>query len=172
MSRGINKVTLIGNLGRDPEIRYTNSDVAVCNVTLATSRSYRDRETSEEVEKTDWHRLVFFNRLAEIVSEYLTKGSKIYIEGRLQTREWDDQKSGEKRYMTEVVVQEMVMLDRRNEGRGDSASRAPEPSGGGGAPGDNYGGRSGGPDGAGGPGGGGGGPGGPGGGEFDDDIPF
>lgn len=132
--RSVNKVTLIGNLGGDPEIRYTNNNTAVCNISLATSWSYRNRDSGEDVERTEWHRLVFFSRLAEIASEYLGKGSKIYIEGRLQTREWDDQKTGQKRYMTEIVVSEMVMLDRRGdrrgegrgEGRGDPSSRKGE----------------------------------------------
>lgn len=113
MARGVNKVILIGNLGRTPEIRYTSGGMSLCTVSLATSVNYRNRETKEKVEKVDWHRLVFFGRLAEIVSEYLDKGSCIYVEGRLQTREWQDQQTNEKRYMTEVVVNEMQMLDRR-----------------------------------------------------------
>lgn len=116
-SRGVNKVILIGNLGRDPEVRYTASGSAVANVTLATSESWRDRQTGEQQEKTEWHRVVFFNRLGEIAGEYLRKGSKIYVEGRLQTRKWQDQ-SGNDRYTTEIVGNEMQMLDSRGGGGG------------------------------------------------------
>ena len=126
-SRGINKVILVGNLGQDPEIRYTGSNVAVCTVSLATSRTYRNRETNEDIEKTEWHRLVFFRRLAEIASEYLTKGSQIYIEGRLQTREWEDQKTGGRRWTTEVVVDEMVMLGGRGGSGGGGGGKSSEP---------------------------------------------
>lgn len=124
-TRGVNKVTLLGNLGRDPEVRFTENNLAVCTVSLATSMKYRKRDTSEEVEKTEWHRLVFFGRLAEIASEYLKKGSSIFVEGRLQTRDWEDKKTGEKRYMTEVVVGDMIMLGRRGDDRsggGDAPS--------------------------------------------------
>ncbi|WP_200261226.1 single-stranded DNA-binding protein, partial [Halorhodospira neutriphila] len=119
-SRGINKVILIGNLGRDPEVRYTASGSAVANVTLATSESWRDRQTGEQQERTEWHRLVFFGRLAEIAGEYLRKGSKIYVEGRLQTRKWQDQ-NNQDRYTTEIVANEMQMLDSR--GGGGAAPR-------------------------------------------------
>ncbi len=112
MSRGINKVILVGNLGRDPEIRYTPDGSAIANVTIATSASWKDRQTGEQQEKTEWHRVVFFSRLAEIVGEYLRKGSQVYIEGRLQTRKWQDQ-SGQDRYITEVVANEMQMLGSR-----------------------------------------------------------
>jgi len=116
MARGINKVILIGNLGNDPETRYTSGGAAVANVSLATSESWKDRESGEQQERTEWHRVVFFGRLAEIVSEYLRKGSQIYVEGRLQTRKWQD-KDGNDRYTTEVVANEMQMLG----GRGGSA---------------------------------------------------
>ena len=115
MARGVDKVILVGNLGRDPEIRYTPNGAAVANVTIATSDSWKDRQTGEQQERTEWHRVVFFNRLAEIVGEYLKKGSQIYIEGRLQTRKWQDQ-SGQDRYTTEIVANEMQMLGSRGAG--------------------------------------------------------
>lgn len=126
MARGINKVILIGNLGADPETRYMPSGNAVSNITLATSDSWRDRETGQQRERTEWHRVVFFGKLAEIVGQYLRKGSKVYIEGRLQTREWE--KDGIKRYTTEVVVDmggQMQMLDSRGGGdRSDQSQQA------------------------------------------------
>lgn len=118
MARGINKVILIGNLGRDPETRYLPSGGAVTNVTIATSESWKDKQTGQQQERTEWHRVVFFNRLAEIAGEYLKKGSKVYIEGSLRTREWE--KDGVKRYSTEIVANEMQMLDSR--GGADHAS--------------------------------------------------
>jgi single-strand DNA-binding protein len=113
MARGINKVILIGNLGNDPEIRYTASGAAVANISLATAESWRDKETGDQQERTEWHRIVFFGRLAEIVGEYLKKGSQIYVEGRLQTRKWQD-KDGNDRYTTEIVANEMQMLGSRS----------------------------------------------------------
>jgi single-strand DNA-binding protein len=115
MARGINKVILIGNLGRDPEVRYTPNGGAISNVTVATSDSWKDKQTGEMQERTEWHRIVFFGRLAEIAGEYLRKGSKVYVEGRLQTRKWQD-KDGQERYTTEVVANEMQMLDSRSGG--------------------------------------------------------
>ncbi len=112
MARGINKVILIGNLGADPEIRQTQGGSSVANLSLATSETWKDKQTGQQQEKTEWHRVVAFNRLAEIMGEYLRKGSKVYVEGRLQTRKWQDQ-SGQDRYTTEVVVNEMQMLDSR-----------------------------------------------------------
>lgn len=112
MSKGINKVILIGNLGADPEIRYMPSGNAVGNVSLATSESWKDKVSGESQEKTEWHRVSFFGRLAEIVGEYCRKGSKIYIEGRLQTRKWQDQ-AGVERYTTEIIANEMQMLDSK-----------------------------------------------------------
>ena len=112
MARGVNKVILIGNLGRDPEVRYSPNGGAIANITLATSEAWKDKNTGEQVEKTEWHRVVFFRRLAEIAGEYLKKGSKVYIEGKLQTRKWQD-KDGNDRYTTEVVANEMQMLDSR-----------------------------------------------------------
>ncbi len=113
MARGINKVILIGNLGRDPETRYTQSQQPVTTFSVATSDSWTDRNTNERQERTEWHRIVCFRRLAEIAGEYLRKGSKVYIEGRLQTRSWEDQ-DGQTRYMTEVVANDMQMLDSRD----------------------------------------------------------
>ncbi|MDC2964339.1 single-stranded DNA-binding protein [Gammaproteobacteria bacterium] len=111
MARGINKVILVGNLGRDPETRYLPSGGAVTNVSLATSRSWKDRDSGEQKEKTEWHRIVFFNRLAEIAGEYLKRGSKVYVEGELRTREWE--KEGQKHFTTEIVANEMQMLDSK-----------------------------------------------------------
>ena len=112
MARGVNKVILIGNLGKDPEVRYMPNGNAVANITLATSESWKDKTTGEQQEKTEWHRVVMFRRLGEIAGEYLKKGSKVYIEGKLQTRKWQD-KSGNDRYTTEIVANEMQMLDSR-----------------------------------------------------------
>ena len=116
MARGINKVILIGNLGKDPETRYMPSGSAVTNVTVATSESWKDKQSGEKQERTEWHNVVFFNRLAEIAAEYLKKGSKVYIEGSLRTRKWQDKKSGTDRYSTEIVANEMQMLDSRGGG--------------------------------------------------------
>lgn len=110
-SKGINKVILVGNLGRDPETRYTQSGGAVTNVTLATSESWKDKQSGEQTEKTEWHRIVFFNRLGEIAGEYLKKGSKIYVEGKLQTRKYE--KNGVDTWTTEIVGNEMQMLDSK-----------------------------------------------------------
>ena len=107
---GVNKVILVGNLGRDPEIRYTPDGTAVANFSIATSREWNDRNTGEKRKQVEWHRIVAFRRLAEICGEYLSKGSQIYIEGHLQTREWDD-KDGNKRYTTEARKQEQVCAD-------------------------------------------------------------
>ena len=117
---GINKVILVGNLGRDPETRYMPSGDPIANVSVATSRRWRDRDSGEQKERTEWHRVVFFRRLAEIASEYLKRGSKVYIEGRLQTREWE--REGQKHYTTEVVATEMQMLDSRGNTGGGPAS--------------------------------------------------
>ena len=112
MARGVNKVILVGNLGRDPEMKYTASGAAIANITVATSESWNDKQTGEKVEKTEWHRVVAFQRLAEIMGEYLRKGSQVYIEGKLQTRKWQDQ-NGQDRYSTEVVANDMQMLGAR-----------------------------------------------------------
>ena len=148
MARGVNKVILVGNLGKDPEVRYMSNGNAVCNATLATSESWKDKQTGEQKEKTEWHNIVFYRRLAEIAGEYLKKGSQVYVEGRLQTRKWQD-KSGNDRYTTEIIASDMQMLGSRGGSAGFSAERAPAPQqqaaaagGGGSAP------------------------------DFDDDIPF
>ena len=117
MARGVNKVILVGNLGKDPEVRYMPNGNAVANITLATSESWKDKTTGEQQEKTEWHRIVMFRRLGEIAGEYLKKGSQVYIEGKLQTRKWQDN-SGNDRYTTEIVANEMQMLG----GRGGSAN--------------------------------------------------
>ena len=126
-SRGINKVILVGNLGNDPEHRVLPSGGGVTNVSLATSESWRDKNTGEQQERTEWHRVVFFNRLSEIAAEYLRKGSKVYVEGSLRTRKWQDQ-SGQDRYSTEIVAQEMQMLDSRGGGMQDSGVYQPAPA--------------------------------------------
>jgi single-strand DNA-binding protein len=123
-SRGINKVILIGNLGADPETRYMPSGGAVTNVRLATSESWKDRNTGETQERTEWHRVVFFNKLAEIAGEYLRKGSKVYIEGSLRTRKWQGQ-DGKDNYTTEIVANEMQMLDSRGGGSAEFAGASP-----------------------------------------------
>jgi single-strand DNA-binding protein len=117
-SRGVNKVILIGNLGADPVVRYMPNGGAVANLSIATSEVWKDKNTGQQQEKTEWHRVVMFQRLGEIAGEYLKKGSKVYIEGRLQTRQWE--KDGVKQYTTEIVADEMQMLDRA----GDSPSQA------------------------------------------------
>ena len=113
----VNKVILIGNLGKDPEVRYAANGSAICNITLATSRVSKDKTSGERQEQTEWHRVVFFDRLAEIAGEYLKKGKSIYVEGRLQTRKWTD-KEGVERYSTEIVANEMTMLGGREGGGG------------------------------------------------------
>lgn len=115
MARGINKVILVGNLGNDPDVRYTASGSAVANISLATTDSWKDKNTGEQQDRTEWHRVVFFNRLGEIAAEYLRKGSQVYVEGRLQTRKWQD-KEGNDRYTTEIVANEMQMLGGRASG--------------------------------------------------------
>jgi single-strand DNA-binding protein len=123
MARGINKVILVGNLGADPETRYTASGAAVTNIRLATSETWRDKQTGEQQERTEWHRVVFFNRLAEIAGEYLRKGRQVYIEGSIRTRKWQDQ-NGQDRYTTEVVANEMQMLGGRDGDYGGSSSES------------------------------------------------
>ena len=123
-SRGVNKVILVGNLGNDPETRYTQAGAAITNVSVATSETWKDKQTGQPQERTEWHRVVFFNRLAEIAGEYLRKGSKVYVEGALRTRKWQD-KEGQDRYSTEIVANEMQMLDSRGGGQG-GGNAAPE----------------------------------------------
>jgi single-strand DNA-binding protein len=126
MARGVNKVILIGNLGQDPEVKYMPSGGAVCNVSIATTDSWSDRASGERQERTEWHRVVLFKRLAEIAGEYLRKGSQVYIEGRLQTRKWQDS-SGQDRYSTEIVAQDMQMLGARSGGSAGFETTSPQP---------------------------------------------
>ena len=126
MSRGMQKVLIIGNLGNDPETRYTNSGQAVTNISVATSESWNNKETGNKEERTEWHRIVFFSRLAEIAGEYLKKGSKVYIVGQLRTRKWQDQ-NGQDRYTTEIVAKDMQMLDSRSTAEPPKAA-APDPN--------------------------------------------
>jgi len=162
MAGSVNKVILVGNLGRDPEIRSTQDGMKIANLSLATSETWRDRNSGERRERTEWHRVVIFNeRLTEVVEKYLRKGSKIYIEGQLQTRKWTDQ-SGVEKYTTEVVLQrfrgELTMLDGRQDSGGGGYSDDGGPGGGfGGQGGGQGGGYSGGSSG---------------GGDLDDEIPF
>ena len=125
MARGINKVIIVGNCGQDPETRYLPSGGAVTNMSLATSEAWKDKNTGEQQERTEWHKVVFFNRLGEIAGEYLKKGSKVYVEGSLRTRKWQGQ-DGSDRYSTEIVASEMQMLDSRGETQQSAA--APTPS--------------------------------------------
>jgi single-strand DNA-binding protein len=142
MARGVNKVILVATVGKDPEVKYMPSGGAVVNLTAATNESWKDKQTGEKKERTEWHKLTFYNRLAEIVGEYVRKGSQIYIEGRLRTRDYE--KEGQKHYITEIMVDEMQMLGSRGGSgapmgggdrgmREDAPSRAPasEPAGGG-----------------------------------------
>jgi single-strand DNA-binding protein len=129
----VNKVILIGNLGRDPEVRYAPSGSAICNVTLATSRQWKNKDSGERQEETEWHRVVFYDRLAEIAGEYLKKGKSIYVEGRLKTRKWTD-KDGVEKYTTEIIAQEMTMLGGREGGGGGGGGFGGGDDMGGGAP--------------------------------------
>lgn len=172
MARGINKVILIGNLGADPETRAMPSGMTVANIRVATSESWKDKQSGESKERTEWHNVAMFGRLGEIAGEYLKKGSKVYIEGSLRTRKWQD-KQGNDRYTTEIIANEMQMLDSRGGGMGGGGGGDYTGGGGGGrgrqqsGPPDDF---DQGPPGGGG--GGGGGAADKGGGEFDDDIPF
>lgn len=126
----VNKVILVGNLGRDPEVRYSPDGAAICNVSIATTSQWKDKSSGERREETEWHRVVFYNRLAEIAGEYLKKGRSVYVEGRLKTRKWQDKDTGADRYSTDIVADQMQMLGGRD---GDSAagdsgfSQAPAP---------------------------------------------
>jgi single-strand DNA-binding protein len=162
MARGINKVIIVGNVGGDPETRYMPSGSAVTNLTIATNESWKDKQTGEQKERTEWHRVAMFNRLAEIAAEYLRKGSQVYIEGKLRTRKWQD-KGGQDRYTTEIIADEMQMLGGRggSGGGGNFGGGAPSgdaPSGGGQQGGGQQGGGNAPPQ--------------PGPDDFDDDIPF
>lgn len=129
MARGVNKVILVGNCGQDPETKYLPSGGAVTNISVATSESWKDKQTGQQQERTEWHRVVFFNRLAEIAGEYLKKGSKVYVEGSLRTRKWQD-KSGADRYSTEIVGGEMQMLDSRGQDGGQGGYNQGQQGGG------------------------------------------
>ena len=156
MARGVNKVILVGNLGKDPETRYMPSGGAVTNLTLATSESWKDKQSGEQQERTEWHKIAMFGRLAEIAAEYLRKGSQVYIEGKLRTRKWQD-KEGKDRWTTEIVADEMQMLGGKGGGAAAGAGAVAGAAAGGGGSG---GGRAAVNDSAGPPG------------DFDDDIPF
>lgn len=117
----VNKVILVGNLGRDPEVKYSADGVAICNLSLATTSSWKDKASGEKREETEWHRVVMYSRLAEIAGEYLAKGRSVYIEGRLKTRKWQDKDTGADRYATEVIADQMQMLG----GKGDEVDRTP-----------------------------------------------
>jgi len=112
----VNKVILVGNLGRDPEVRYSPDGAAICNVSIATTSQWKDKNSGERREETEWHRVVFYNRLAEIAGEYLRKGRSVYVEGRLKTRKWQDKDTGQDRYSTEIVADQMQMLGGRDSG--------------------------------------------------------
>lgn len=171
MARGINKVILIGNLGADPETRAMPSGMTVANINVATSENWKDKQSGESKERTEWHRVALFGRLGEIAGEYLKKGSKVYIEGSLRTRKWQD-KQGQDRYTTEIIANDMQMLDSRGGGMGGGGGGDYGGGGGGGGSRRAGGGQSAPPDDydQGGPPSGGGSD--KGGGEFDDDIPF
>ena len=124
MARGVNKAIILGSLGQDPDIRYTAGGAAVANISIATNEQWKDKESGEMQERTEWHRVVFFGRLAEIVGEYLRKGSQVYVEGRIQTRKWQD-KEGNDRYTTEIVANEMQMLGSKSGGTTASFDQTP-----------------------------------------------
>jgi len=124
---GVNKVIIIGRLGQNPEAKATQSGTMITNISLATSESWKDKNTGQQQERTEWHRIVFFNRLAEIAGEYLEKGSEVYVEGSLKTRSWDDAKTGEKRYATEIVAREMQMIGKKPNGEQKQNFQAPTP---------------------------------------------
>lgn len=124
--KGINKVILVGTCGQDPDTKYTADQKAITNISIATSERWKDKTTGQQQEKTEWHRIVFFNRLAEIAGEYLKKGSKVYVEGKLQTRKWQDQ-NGNDRYTTEIVANELQMLDSRSDNQQPQQQRQATP---------------------------------------------
>lgn len=129
----VNKVIIVGNLGRDPEVRYSPDGAAICNISVATTSTWKDKGTGERREETEWHRITFYNRLAEIAGEYLRKGRSVYIEGRLKTRKWQDKDTGADRYSTEVIADSMQMLGGRDQddgasGGGSQGSRQPAPA--------------------------------------------
>ncbi len=125
MARGVNKAIIVGTLGKDPDVKYTAGGSAIVNCSVATNESWRDKNTGENVEKTEWHRIVIFGKLAEIAAQYLKKGSQVYFEGKIQTRKWQDQ-SGQDRYSTEIVANEMQMLGGRQDASGGTAPFKPQ----------------------------------------------
>lgn len=128
MARGVNRVIIIGNLGQDPEVRFTPGGAAVANLNVATSDTWMDKQSGTRQERTEWHRIVLFNKTAEIAQQYLKKGAKVYIEGRLQTRKWQDQ-NGQDRYSTDIVANDMQMLDSRGgDFQGGQQGQAPQQS--------------------------------------------
>jgi single-strand DNA-binding protein len=130
MAKSVNKVILVGTLGKDPELKYTPQGTAVAKFSMATNSSYKDKQSGEWKEQTEWHNIVVWQRMAEVAAEYLKKGSKAYIEGRLTTRSWDDKESGQKRYMTEIVANDLVLLGgRQGEGGGEGRARGAASSG-------------------------------------------
>lgn len=132
MQKGVNKVILLGRIGKDPETRYTTSGAAITNISIATSESWRDKQSGEMQERTEWHKVVFFNRLAEVAGEYLRKGAQVYVEGSLRTRKWQDQ-SGQDRYTTEIVANEMQMTGSRQDqdgNRGEPGAKSGRKAGG------------------------------------------
>jgi single-strand DNA-binding protein len=159
MARGVNKVILVGNLGKDPETRYMPSGSAVTNLRIATTEAWKDKQSGEQQERTEWHSVAMFGRLAEIAAEYLRKGSQVYVEGKLRTRKWQD-KEGKDRYTTEIVADEMQMLGSKGGGAAAGAAAAGAAAGGGAAPSGGGSGRAAVNDNGGPPG------------DFDDDIPF
>lgn len=124
----VNKVILVGNIGRDPEVRYSPDGAAICNVSLATTSQWKDKSSGERREETEWHRVVFYNRLAEIAGEYLRKGRSIYVEGRIKTRKWQDKETGQDRYSTEIIGEQMQMLGGRDDdgGQREAPQRQPQ----------------------------------------------
>ena len=124
----VNKVILVGNLGRDPEVRYSPEGAAICNVSIATTSQWKDRNSGEKREETEWHRVVFYNRLAEIAGEFLKKGRSVYIEGRIKTRKYQDKETGTDRYSTEIVAEEMQLLGG-NPGQSNESQQQPAPKG-------------------------------------------
>lgn len=124
MARGVNKVIIVGNLGNDPEMRYMPSGAAIANISVATSESWKDKQTGQTQERTEWHRIVLFNRLGEIAGQYLRKGSKVYLEGSLRTRKWQDA-NGQDKYTTEIVASELQMLDSKGAGAPNAAGNFP-----------------------------------------------
>ena len=128
MSRGVNKVILVGNLGADPEVRYMPNGTSVTNIRIATSERWKDKQTNEVQERTEWHHVVFFTRLAEIAAQYLRKGSKVYIEGSLRTSKWQDQQTNQDRYKTEIIASEMQMLDGKGVGSASEGMSSSKPS--------------------------------------------